>query len=1027
MSDSHESSAAILARVFQDPEAKMGEEWLDSVGEGWTGTSLHRLVVTNGTLSAAKSKEIYGHFSTKTQMRGIPGPYTPGDKKAVVAAAAVKLNQMESTKEQRLAALRTEAIGGILLVTTVMTDTGATDPFITIIAAPSLATYNETTGDRGLLYDDIWDPVVLDFFNPDLERDVPHCPLIGAQMGSVRASTLKPELEALLQDSQPLFFPEGELVSEKVTTPEAEDVHLRAVYLPEIANLPLGMRWPIDIGSHDFLASIQGALGAAGVVFHQAVMGLDAWFDAVALNPMHFAVPSCAFSTIYDLGFMPMDGAMMPPTVLDHEGFSPLVEMLNGHLWRLWCDKSFTTDTKSNREYLATYLAIGSTAITPATYFGAAIPGRFCPNFAYHFQVANSWPTDTSGTDFLKEFRRSSIISVMATQHAPMNVDLHQPDLRLTALKTIEQCTVDKHKQQTPGYNAPPKRGTYASTRKGVALDRSKGPPLSATGGSKEPPLSPLSLPSTIQVFKPSPLGIGLQASNHGYSTSRKNIQRQLDDELLQTATSPSLELKLPASKGSFDPLTTSIRTEDGRAVATDTYLNACRLLAHHSSRRALYIDETPVDPNTIIYVREPCGLFRREILRHLAAAAKSTSFMPTFHSFMEAMLSQAQIQMSGIYDPQFFTGFFLDALLTVETWMVSDQILPSHVPPATFHVYRLISCLQKYAGHELLLPVNGLSMLEATQVGLFTYHVFAMMDLSETTFSDSSFAGSILGQRLKAWSTLPSNTMIHHLWNQAPLQATYHWFASLQMLLRIEQNWVKRLRYHPEKGFYLARDATKGKFLLLDSQIRTHIPGRNDTLIEAMRQFDHIFEARWFRTSVMDPVWTTPIPLGYAKTQSISIKQVFPDQKDTARQESAKRLKLDRAKTKVYDFNSTCPPMEIIEMIPGKTVTATLMRRFTTHIRFPRLNLPNGTSQTICLNSAFQSPHNCCESKACGDRTTNPRTPRFHLDLSREPWRSKPEDFWSPLVLFLQTDAVRPHIRPSQALQRLTPSTQWT
>jgi hypothetical protein len=46
----------------------LGETWLDSVGEGWTEASLHRLVVTNGTLSAAKSMEIYGHFFTKMQM-----------------------------------------------------------------------------------------------------------------------------------------------------------------------------------------------------------------------------------------------------------------------------------------------------------------------------------------------------------------------------------------------------------------------------------------------------------------------------------------------------------------------------------------------------------------------------------------------------------------------------------------------------------------------------------------------------------------------------------------------------------------------------------------------------------------------------------------------------------------------------------------------------------------------------------------------------------------------------------------------
>jgi hypothetical protein len=85
---------------------------------------------------------------------------------------------------------------------------------------------------------------------------------------------------------------------------------------------------------------------------------------------------------------------------------------------------------------------------------------------------------------------------------------------------------------------------------------------------------------------------------------------------------------------------------------------------------------------------------------------------MPTFHSFTEAMLSQAQIQMSGIYDSHFFTGSFLQALLLVESWMVSDHILPGNAPHVTFHVYWLISCLQTFACHELMLPTNGLGML---------------------------------------------------------------------------------------------------------------------------------------------------------------------------------------------------------------------------------------------------------------------------------------------------------------------------
>jgi hypothetical protein len=132
-----------------------------------------------------------------------------------------------------------------------------------------------------------------------------------------------------------------------------------------------------------------------------------------------------------------------------------------------------------------------------------------------------------------------------------------------------------------------------------------------------------------------------------------------------------------------------------------------------------------------------------------------------------------------------------------------------------------MISCLQKYAGHQLLLPSNGLSLLEAKQVGTLLYYLFAMMDLTEGTFSNEKFAGSILGRRLKVWSMLPDSATVHGLWHRAPLQAsTYYWFASLQSLLEIENKWIKTLRSHPEQGFFHAQDGDGTRFLLLDNKL---------------------------------------------------------------------------------------------------------------------------------------------------------------------------------------------------------------
>jgi hypothetical protein len=72
MSASGETRAAIVIHLFKEEDAPLVEPkcWLASVSTGWTDTSLHRLVAKIGAPSAAKMKEIYGHFRTKTQVAG---------------------------------------------------------------------------------------------------------------------------------------------------------------------------------------------------------------------------------------------------------------------------------------------------------------------------------------------------------------------------------------------------------------------------------------------------------------------------------------------------------------------------------------------------------------------------------------------------------------------------------------------------------------------------------------------------------------------------------------------------------------------------------------------------------------------------------------------------------------------------------------------------------------------------------------------------------------------------------------------
>jgi hypothetical protein len=92
-----------------------------------------------------------------------------------------------------------------------------------------------------------------------------------------------------------------------------------------------------------------------------------------------------------------------------------------------------------NHQFLAKYLTQGASAITAKTYLGADIPGRFCPNYAYHFTVANGWPTDTMEQAFLGEFQHGHLILPQAKQHDLIELDLHQPMVVLDPLSTRDE------------------------------------------------------------------------------------------------------------------------------------------------------------------------------------------------------------------------------------------------------------------------------------------------------------------------------------------------------------------------------------------------------------------------------------------------------------------------------------------------------------------------------------------------------------------------------------------------------------
>jgi hypothetical protein len=246
---------------------------------------------------------------------------------------AINLNDTSIDPLSRLHLLCTGSIGGILLVTQLFDANGSvTRVFITILAAPSVVTYRQDMTDQGIILDILWEDAALQGFVPALVTSTAHCPVLAAQEGYSRDPSLKTTVDNLLLDSQPLFLPEGELIG--ATVPHGEDIFLRAFYLPEVCNLPFGLRWPINIGFSEFAASIRAALGKNSPPFEAVLQALqhimEPWFNTVASDPQLFQISGRQFLPLYDAHFPDLASGTWPDSAPDPEAFSPVLEMLNG-------------------------------------------------------------------------------------------------------------------------------------------------------------------------------------------------------------------------------------------------------------------------------------------------------------------------------------------------------------------------------------------------------------------------------------------------------------------------------------------------------------------------------------------------------------------------------------------------------------------------------------------------------------------------------------------------------------------------
>jgi hypothetical protein len=251
-------------RLFLATDAPMGQTWLHSTRIQLTDLALHRQALAGKVPPPAKARNAYGHVRTASQMNKVPGKYwqPEPDLKASIQENSKLLNpQTMPSPMARLTSLSSEAVGGILLVTQqFLSDGTTTTPYITVVAAPSLATLGEVDANHpaGLSSSDYWDDTVLTPFALPADPNL-HCPLMAAAEGASRKVKLPGSVD-FMNDSHPLFFPYGELVA--ATVQLTTESHYQAFYLPEVCGMPLGLVWPPTIGFEDFLASIQSLQSA---------------------------------------------------------------------------------------------------------------------------------------------------------------------------------------------------------------------------------------------------------------------------------------------------------------------------------------------------------------------------------------------------------------------------------------------------------------------------------------------------------------------------------------------------------------------------------------------------------------------------------------------------------------------------------------------------------------------------------------------------------------------------------------------
>jgi hypothetical protein len=134
----------------------------------------------------------------------------------------------------------------------------------------------------------------------------------------------------------------------------------------------------------------------------------------------------------------------------------------------------------------------------------------------------------------------------------------------------------------------------------------------------------------------------------------------------------------------------------------------------------------------------------------------KPKSLHHTGRNYLASVLSiqgLGGLDFNMVYRGNFFTHQFFTSLTSIDTWAMIPQAQPIPSNDTTsvpaMHIYNFLAGIQSIPIGAPALPVKGLSLIQAHQVGNLIFHSFAALDIKDN-FMVCPFASSLLGSCLE-------------------------------------------------------------------------------------------------------------------------------------------------------------------------------------------------------------------------------------------------------------------------------------